>query len=380
MNLVNDYYILKINGKNINRFIEKCRNLNINLIKISYISYKEIIIKIKEEDYKKIKRLKVSYKIKILNKTGTLRFKELIKYYKVFLIFCVFGLILLIFLSNIIFKVNVVSDNFNLKSKVKKDLDYYGIKKYSFVKSYNNIEKIKKEILNKYKNNIEWLEINREGVNYTIQIVERKKSKKEKISEYTNIVARKSGVIKNIFVENGVKVIENDNYVNKGDVIISGIIQNNEEVKGMVRAKGKVKAEVWYNINVEYPLKYKEKIYTDNKKKSFYLKIGNKYIEKKKFKDYSRNKIFSLSNKLVPFEIGYQEEIEIKTIEQNLTVKEAKNKAILKAKEKLMGSLKKEDYIIQEKTLNFYQKDSKIVLDIFFSCLEEIGKEESIIE
>ena len=380
MNLVNSYYYLNISGKNINRFIEKCRQKNINLLKINYVSYKEVNVKIKSEDYNKIKSLRIYYKIKILNKTGALRFKELLKYYKVFLIFCFFGFILLLFLSNVIFSVDVISDNFSLKSKVKRDLEYYGIKKYSLAKSYKKVQNIKDEILKKYKDNIEWIEINREGVNYTIQIVERKKSKNKKKDGYSNIVAKKAGVVKNIYVTSGVKVIENNNYVNKGDIIISGIIQNNDKVKGMVKASGKVYAEVWYNVNVEYPLEYKEKLYTDNKKKSFYIKIGNKYLERKKFKDYSREKIFSFSNNLKNFEIGFANQIEIKTIKQNLTKKEAKNKAILKAKEKLIGTLNKEDYIISEKALNFYQKNSKIVIDMFFSCYEEIGKEESIIE
>ena len=43
-----------------------------------------------------------------------------------------------------------------------------------------------------------------------------------------------------------------------------------------------------------------------------------------------------------------------------------------------LQSLDKDEYILDEKTLNFYQKDSKIVLDMFITCYEEIGKEEKI--
>ena len=61
------------------------------------------------------------------------------------------------------------------------------------------------------------------------------------------------------------------------------------------------------------------------------------------------------------------------------SVSEAKTKAIEKAKEKVLQSLDKDEYIIDQKVLNFKEKNSKIILDIFFSCYEEIGKEEKII-
>ena len=69
---------------------------------------------------------------------------------------------------------------------------------------------------------------------------------------------------------------------------------------------------------------------------------------------------------------------EIKIINDTYNINEAKTKAKEKVKEKILQSLDKDEYILDEKTLNFYQKDSKIVLDMFITCYEEIGKEEKI--
>lgn len=77
-------------------------------------------------------------------------------------------------------------------------------------------------------------------------------------------------------------MVEPNTYVNKGDVIISGAITKDEEVKKYVHAKGKVYAEVWYDVSIEFPLKYTEKKYTNNNKRSFYIKIGKDYISQKK--------------------------------------------------------------------------------------------------
>ena len=152
-----------------------------------------------------------------------------------------------------------------------------------------------------------------------------------------------------------------------------------EEVKAFVNAKGKVYAEIWYNVNIEFPLKYTEKKYTNNKKKTLYIKLLDKYISKNKYKNFERKSLISLKNKMLPFEMGIENQREVKIINDKYTIEEAKSKAILKAKEQILQALDKDEYISSQKTLNFYAKDSKIVLDIFFSCYEEIGAKEKII-
>lgn len=376
---MNSYLYIKVEGKNISKFINRCNKNNINLLDVKQISYKEILIKINQEDYEKLNKIKSIYKLTIISSGGLLKFKELICKNKFFLIISFLGIMFLIYLSNIIFDIDIISFNSVLNKKIEKDLNSYGIKKYSIKKSYNEITEIKEFLKEKYNDEIEWIEITEIGTKYEIKIVERKKQKKNKTKEYTNIVAKKSGVIKEIYAEEGMKVVDINTYVEKGEIVISGAIKKDEEVKSFVTAKGKVYAEVWYNVNIEFPLKYTEKNYTNNKKISLYLKLGNKYIENKKFDNYERTTIKSLKNRMLPFEIGIERQREVQIINDTYSINEAKNRAILKAKEKVLQSLDKNEYITSQKTLNFYSKDSKIVLDIFFSCYEEIGREERII-
>ena len=369
---MNSYLIIKVEGKIIEKFILRCKKNNINLLKIERISNKEIIIKINSKDYENLNKIKSIYTLTIINNEGYLKFKEELNKNKVFIIMVILGLLFLIYLSNTIFSVNIISMNKDLNEKIIKELDSYGIKKYHLKKSYDSIEKIKKKITDKYKDSIEWIEITDIGTKYEVKIVERKKQNNNVSTEYTNVVAKKSGVIKKIYAEDGLKMVEPNTYVNKGDVIISGAITKDEEVKKYVHAKGKVYAEVWYDVSIEFPLKYTEKKYTNNNKRSFYIKI------RKKYKNFERKKIISLKNRLVPFEVGIENQKEIKIINDTYNINEAKTKAKEKVKEKILQSLDKDEYILDEKTLNFYQKDSKIVLDMFITCYEEIGKEEKI--
>ena len=61
-----------------------------------------------------------------------------------------------------------------------------------------------------------------------------------------------------------------------------------------------------------------------------------------------------------------------KTVNQKLSVEEARKKAIELTTSKIKARLKSDEYIISKKTLNFYAKDSKIVMDIFYKVYENI--------
>ncbi len=376
---MNSYLIIKVKGRNIQRFIFRCKENNINLLKIEKLSHKEIIIKINNKDYDKLLNVKSLYDLTIINNEGYLKFKELLDKNKIFIIMSFIGIIFLIYLSNTIFSIDIISKNNDLIKDIKKELSGYGIKKYSLKKSYDKIQNIKEDILKRHEDNIEWIEITDIGTKYEVKIVERKKSIKKEKLEYTNIIASKPGVIKKIYAEDGMKIIDLNTYVNKGDIVISGSIMKDEDIKEYVHAKGKVYAEVWYNVNIEFPLEYTEKKYTNNNKKSFYIKIGNNYISKNRYKHFQRKSIFNLKNRIIPFEVGIETQKEIEIINDKYTVKEAKIRAIEKAKGKILQSLDNDEFILEEKTLNFYEKNSKIVLDMFISCYEQIGKEEKLI-
>ena len=69
---MNSYLILKVSGKNIPKFILRCKNNNINILKLEQISYKEALIKINYKDYDKLLKIKSIYDITLINNTGFL--------------------------------------------------------------------------------------------------------------------------------------------------------------------------------------------------------------------------------------------------------------------------------------------------------------------
>ena len=366
---------IKVTGRNINNFLKRLINNNINIEKVIPISHKEIDLIINYQDLDKVLKLKTIYNIKIVRYYGKLRIIKRIKKDIFILSSLLISLLLIYTLSNIIFKVEVIHSNKNIIKLVTKELEDNGIKKYKFVKNYQEIEKIKNKILEENKDTLEWLEIIREGTKYTIRVEERIINNKPKDNKIYNIVASKNAVIKNIYAESGEKIRSINTYVKKGDIIISSDITlpNNEKISKT--ASGKVQGEVWYNINIEYPYQYHEIKYTGNKKKVLVLNLLNKrisFFDFHKYKTFNRNIKYIFNNNITPISLIYEDEYETNIINEVYDYNTAREKAITKAKEKILEKYPNIKDITNIKIINEEDKKNKISLNLFVTCLEDI--------
>lgn len=372
---------IKVTGRNINNFLKRLINNNINIEKVIPISHKEIDLIINYQDLDKVLKLKTIYNIKIVRYYGKLRIIKRIKKDIFILSSLLISLLLIYTLSNVIFKVEVIHSNKNIIKLVTKELEDNGIKKYKFVKNYQEIEKIKNKILEENKDTLEWLEIIREGTKYTIRVEERIINNKPKDNKIYNIVASKNAVIKNIYAESGEKTRSINTYVKKGDIIISSDITlpNNEKISKT--ASGKVQGEVWYNINIEYPYQYHEIKYTGNKKKVLVLNLLNKRIslfDFHKYKTFNRNIKYIFNNNITPISLIYEDEYETNIINEVYDYNTAREKAITKAKEKILEKYPNIKEITNIKIINEEAKKNKISLNLFVTCLEDITEYQEV--
>lgn len=372
---------IKVTGRNINNFLKRLINNNINIEKVIPISHKEIDLIINYQDLDKVLKLKTIYNIKIVRYYGKLRIIKRIKKDIFILSSLLISLLLIYTLSNIIFKIEVIHSNNNIIKLVTKELEDNGIKKYKFVKNYQEIEKIKNKILEENKDTLEWLEIIREGTKYTIRVEERIINNKPKDNKIYNIVASKNAVIKNIYAESGEKIRSINTYVKKGDIIISSDITlpNNEKISKT--ASGKVQGEVWYNINIEYPYQYHEMKYTGNKKKVLVLNLLNKrisFFDFHKYKTFNRNIKYIFNNNITPISLIYEDEYETNIINEVYDYNTAREKAITKAKEKILEKYPNIKDITNIKIIKEEDKKNKISLNLFVTCLEDITEYQEV--
>ena len=180
------------------------------------------------------------------------------------------------------------------------------------------------------------------------------------------------------------QIIKNKNmYVKKGDVIVSGYIKLNDQIKDTVSAKGEVYGEVWYNVEVTYPYKYYENIETGNKKNVFVIKFLNKEIELFNFKKYTTKNVINniiLKNNLLPISFIYQNQKETNQKIENNTEDEAIKKAIDIANKKINDKLNNDEYIKDYKILNKTTNKDSVTLNIFYTVVLNITSYEQIDE
>ena len=366
---------IKVTGKNINNFLKRLIYNNINIIKVVNVSYKEADLIINYQDLEKINKYKTIYNIEVIEYQGKLKLLKLIKKNIFIISFLILSLIIIYILSNVIFSVEVIHSNSSIIKLLEKELNYYGIKKYSFVKSYNEIEKIENKILKDNKDNLEWLEITREGTKYIVRVEERIINKDNQDTAIYNITASKNAIIKVIEATKGEKQKEVNNYVTKGEVIISPYITmpNNEKVLGS--AKGSVLGEVWYTINIEYPYSYNEISYTGKSKKVLTFTFLNKRIslfDFKKYKSFNKDTKVIFKDNISSLSLNKEYQYETKVINDILTYDEVKEKAINLAKKKLKDKYNSIKDITKVITINEEDLGEKLSLTLFVTCTEDI--------
>lgn len=377
LNKIESCVRIKITGKNVNNYIKRLIINKINIIDLKYNSYNEVLLTIKYSDYLKLKTIRSIYEVQIINKYGNLRIKSILKRNYILLSSIILGIILIIFLSNIIFSIDVIHTNKSIIELVTNELNKNGIKKYTLKKKYKVLEEIENKILDENKDKLEWIEIETVGTKYVVRVEERKIKSENNNNIYQDIIASKSGVIKKIIAFSGEKKYEIDNFVSKGDTIIKGSITkpNNDII--LTHASGLIYAEVWYQVSVEYPYQYKEEILTGNKKNVYYLKLINKKLELfnfKKYKNFQNEPKVLLYNNILPISLVKEKQYEVNIIDEIYTTEEVIDKAIILAESKLLDSNKKIEKIDKVSIIKKEEYDSKIKLDLFISVIEEIGE------
>ncbi len=332
-----------------------------------------LLIKTNYEDYQRIKKYLVSYKIEIYAKSGILKIKELFSKYIIFILSSLLSIIILLLANLMVFKIDIKSNKESIRALLKNELKNYGLKEMTFKKGHHDIENIVQDILDKNKDTLEWLEIKYDGLIMVVNVTEKTNFKEDDKNNECDIVSKKDAKIISMNLYRGVALKEVNDYVLKGETLISGAIKHNEEIKNTTCASGEVYGEVWYKAKVEVPFREYYIEYTGKNRYNLSIKLNdNEYsifksrIEKKKIQKI-------VLYKLNDFQINFIKEKEYQESTRVLSEKEAMNKGINLALEKVNLKLGKDEEIITKKVLKKEVNNSTIYLEVFIVTKENIG-------
>lgn len=331
------------------------------------------VLDVSYDDYLYIRR---RYKCHIVKYYGKKNIVNIYENNKYVLLSLIISFMLLFLLCNTIFDIKINSDDKDIVNVINDSLKDNGIDVYKRKVSFDKLNNIKNKILEDNKDTLEWIEIREKGCIYYIDVTPRVKSNNNVDNALpSDIVAEKDGVIKHIVVHRGSKIIDNGDYVKKGDILISGNIIKNENVIDKVHSEGIIYAETWKTVNISIPFKRIDYVY----KKTinhYYLDIfGHKFTISGKYdSDNTINKKSIVLDKPYLFFKLYKEEKKIYDYNEIILNKEeAYNEALNRSIDIINKKLSSDEYIISKKVLKKEVKRSKINLEVFFKVYEKIG-------
>ena len=362
---MNKFIIIKVKN-NIKRFLDKSNKYDIELHNIIYINDNEILVKIFDKDFKKIKRYNYYSEITIYKRLGLDYIKDKIYELKYLILVFFVCIISLYFISNIIVDIDVIHSNKNIRELLIDELELNGIKKYSYKKDFNELENVKNTILENNKDKLEWISITNVGMKYIVRVEERILDEIKEEKEYCNVVASKEGLVTNIYASSGEVIVSNNDIVKKGDILISGNIVLNEESKGTICASGKVMANVWYNTNISLNRKYLKKDYTKNKR--YNIEIFNKILRNNKYIKYDKE--YLINTKYIKI---YKEK-EYKFKEYIYSDKELIKKALNEVDIKFKNKIGECGKVIKKHILEQSITNNKIDMKVFVITNENIAE------
>ncbi len=375
---MNNYYKIEIKGKNVSHIFNRILKEKIDIFDVSY-EKNLITLNVKYEDYLKIKKINTIYEINIIEVSGTKKYKNIYKFYKLFIFVFLINLILIYTYSKMIFKITIDCQNEELKNIVRQELNKNDLKIFSFQKPFNKIVEIKETIKKNNKDKIEWIEIEKDGVFYNVSIIERKKEQIENDNIKHDLVANKTGIIKDMYITSGEIIKNKGDYVAKGEVIVSSNIKKSDEVKNIVDAKGKVFAEVWYLVKLNSPFKTKEKV-TNGTVTSLKLKILDREFtliktKSKKITDEFKKNLFNNN----VFSIYIEKINSKKEIPKEYTKEELLEILLNQAKKSILDNLDENEKILSQKTLKNTINNGKMYVEVFFKVYEDIALEKEFV-
>lgn len=370
---MNSHYVLvKIVTNDSISLLKTLYDLNIFIDEITY-GKKEIFIKIEYKDYTKIKKF---FKCNIVKHYSVYGLKRNALASKIYIFSYVLMILLVACLSNIILEVRVIHTNPEVREKVERELRDYDLKRYTLKRDYDYLTKVKEEITLNNPDLIEWMEIENIGMKYIVRVEQRIITSKEEDTSFCNLIAKKDGLVTRFHITKGDLAVTNNMYVKKGDILVKGAIQFNEETKNNVCASGNVYANTWYTMNIKINKEYVEKKRTGKKRWNVRVKTKDKdyLIFRSRLERYEvdSKKVLSVFRNTLYLETDY--EVEEITKEYEETEVDA---LVEQEIEKKIKDLLKEDYEIKEKkVLKKEVNDSMIDIEVFLVVEENIALEE----
>lgn len=287
------YVIIRAEGLFIERFINICIHRGLKLREVIKTDKTYARLLISNSDFKQLRPVarKSKVKVRILKKCGFFAILRRYRKRHVFILGTVLFVLFFAVSSRFIWSLEINGTNQLKKSLILDVLKEEGLYRGARKSKISSPREIKDSLMREF-DDISWAWVYFEGTNAKIEIHEGKMPPEVVDKSIPcDVLAVCDGVIEKMTVKQGIKMVEENTAVIKGDVLIAGTVPIKDE-SGFrtVHATGTVLARTVHKKTGIYKLYNSHRIPTGNKKTSLVLELFSKTVnlspEKNTFTEY----------------------------------------------------------------------------------------------
>lgn len=295
--------------------------------------------------------------------------------------------VLLYLLSTVIWSVEIEGVTHpETEHALRQELAKLGVERGKFKFLADDYQEIQRQIMSVVPNTT-WVGFQYEGTTAILKVVEKTLPKIDPKHGPRHLVARKKAVIYDLFVERGQPMVKTNQYVEPGDILVSGII-GTDDGEQIVSASGKVWGEVWYEANIGVPLIQQSSVMTGEHLTRYAFKFGDFSLRLWGFGEspYDHSTInkdeYSLTwrNWSLPLSWVVETEHEVRKVTKELTTEEAVKLGVQVGRNQLLRELDPDAEIKEENILRQHVENGKVYIKMHYSVIEDIASEQSIIQ
>lgn len=293
--------------------------------------------------------------------------------------------ILVFLLSNMVWNIEVSGADPQTEHHLRKVISEMGIKKGKLLFRLPDPREVQYMATEKM-DEVTWIGVTLEGTTFHFKVVQKELPEEIKSLGPQNLIAKKKAFVTNMFVEQGQVKVERNQLVQKGQLLVSGNIGKDKNVR-TVAAKGKVFGEVWYLNEVSVPLKTTFNTLTGNKKDKHYLSLfgwevpiwGLGSTDFKEFQVIEDENTFRMLKWELPISYVKKGIHESESVQREYTSKKAVEIAKQMADDEMENHLETDAKIKSGKILHHTIDNGKVNVSIYYKVIENIAEEQPII-
>ncbi|MCD8511978.1 MAG: sporulation protein YqfD [Bacillus sp. (in: Bacteria)] len=387
---VTGYVRIKITGPYPELFINRCIDQKMYVWDIHHPGKEVLVCSILLDEVSHLRKLARASdcKITFIDKKGMPFFINKLWRRNGLVLGAVGFLLSLFILSNMVWGIEIEGASPVVEHELKQAVTEMGITKGAFQFRIPPPEEIQAQVTDQIQE-ATWIGVTRKGTTYHFQVVEKEIAERAPLEAPGHLVSARNAVIYDMFIEKGEPQVELNQVVQKGDLLVSGLIGlDGEEEKQRVSAKGSILGEIWFKGEIEIPLSRTLYATTGNKYRTYFLHIGKFSVpiwgwnipEYANTKEENYKSSWSLFHFSLPVNYGYRDILEATKVDVEKAIEEAISLGIEKGKEELLPKFGDNAEVIGENVLHHEVEDGKVIVIIHYQIVDEIAVKQPIIQ